>query len=767
MSTPAGEMPFLDHLEELRKRILLALAGIMVGLGIGWGVTRHYHLIQVIEAPIQPYVPGGKLVVTTLVAPFMLNFKLAIVLGLVLSSPWVIYQLWVFLAPALTPREKKALLPSLGVGLLLFLAGAAIGWIWVLPPTVKWFIQFDYGSFNTLITYDSYVDLVIHLLLAMGISAELPLVMVLLAALGVVPYRMYKKLRRYAFFLSFVGGAILSPTPEVVSMILFTIPLLLLYEVGVAGAWLVERRNLRAAKRGAAAIAVLLALAAPRRLHAQVPPAPPPIVGAQGLQGRSDTGQRAVTGRGVRSIDSSTAKRLGIPSGPTRVFPTPDSVMQALLYKEGFAATRYVADTATFDVTDQRILLNGRAATDRDDDILEAHSILYDDAHCEVTAEGEPRMFQPGQAALIGITMHFNTCNERGMIGEAYTSFNQLGSNWFIRGNLAIDSSAKRLYAAHTEFTSCDLPDPHYHFVTGQMKWVSNRCWWPARPCSTSATSRWRGCPSSSRTPRMAGPLGILIPRFGFNDIVRTNRTYNRQFTNLGYYWAPNSYIDATARFDWYAESEYPVHRTVRLPWLDRFVRAAISVTDLIQTDGATTKTISWQHNQNFNVTTSIALNFNYASSGTVLQNNAIDPSLSTRGIISQLSLQKRFKWGQVSIGGTRNQSLTDGSGTMSLPTISISPSAFAFGRHITWSPSFSAHNDLAFGTPITALSVSEGGIDTVKSTGHARLSVVTLNTPLDLFGLAWSNSVQYQDRQIVGPTIINRRVPEIQHGPG
>jgi len=760
MSTPAGEMPFLDHLEELRKRILLALAGIMVGLGVGWGITRHFHLIKVIEAPIQPYVPGGKLVVTTLVAPFMLNFKLAIVLGLVLSSPWVIYQLWIFLAPALTPREKKALLPSLGTGLLLFLAGAAIGWIWVLPPTVKWFIQFDAGSFNTLITYDSYVNLVIHLLLAMGISAELPLVMVLLAALGVVPYRMYKKLRRYAFFLSFVGGAILSPTPEVVSMILFTIPLLLLYEVGVAGAWLVERRNLRAARRGVAAIAVLLALGAPRSLHAQVPPAPPPITGTQGLQGRADTGLRGVTGRGVRSIDSSTAKRLGIPSGPTRVFPTPDSVMQALLNREGFAATRYVADTAAFDVTDQRIVLNGRAATDRDDDILEAHSILYDDAHCEVTAEGEPRMFQPGQAALIGFTMHFNTCNERGMIGEAYTSFNQLGSNWFVRGNLAIDSSAKRLYAAHTEFTSCDLPDPHYHFVTGQMKWVSQSVL-VARPAVLyirDVPVAW--LPFIFQDTKNGRASGILIPRFGFNDIVRTNRTYNRQFTNLGYYWAPNSYIDATARLDWYANRNTQYTGQFEYRWLDRFVQGSISATDLIQTDGATTKTISWQHNQNFNVTTSIALNFNYASSGTVLQNNAIDPALSTRGIVSQLSLQKRFRWGQVSIGGTRNQSLTDGSGTMSLPTVSISPSAFAFGRHITWSPSFSAHNDLAFGTPITNVSLSPAGADTIKSTGHTRLSVVTLTTPLDLFGLTWSNSVQYQDRQLVGPTIVNRRVP-------
>lgn len=751
MSNSAGEMPFLDHLEELRKRILLALAGVVVGLGVGWVTTTRLDLIKKLEVPIAPFIPGGKLTVLTPIAPFMIYLKFAMVLGLVLSSPWVLYQLWAFLAPALTPREKKSILPALGIGLLLFLVGAAIGWHYVLPPTIKWLLTFEQGTFITQITYDSYLELVIHLLVAMGISAELPLVMILLASLGLLSYRVYKRFRRYAFFLSFVGGAILSPTPEVVSMILFTLPLLLLYEVGVAGAYLVERRKLRAARTLAASV-VLLVLSSPHRLHAQVP-APAPVPGLPG--------QRAVTGRGVRSIDSSTAKRLGLPPGPTREFPPPDSVMQALLSREGFAATRFIADSASFDVSDQRILLSGRAATDRDASILEADRIVYDDARCAVVADGEPRMFTPGQAALIGITMRFNTCTERGMIGEAYTSFNELGANWFVRGNLAVDSSAKRLYAAHSEFTSCDLPEPHYHFVAGQVKWVSQSII-VARPAVLyirDVPVAW--LPFIFQDTKSGRASGILIPRFGFNDIVRPTRTYNRQLTNLGYYWAPNDYIDVTARFDWYANRNTQYTGQFNYRWLDRFVQGGISVTDLIQTDGATTKTVSWQHRQEFNVTTSINLNFNYASSATVLQNNAIDPSLSTRGIYSQLTVQKRYRWGQVSIGGTRNQSLSDGSGTMTLPSLTVSPKAFAFGRHVTWSPSFSAHNDVAFGTPVTALSVSTTGIDTIKSTGHSRLSVVTLNTPLDFFGLTWSNSVQYQDRQVLGRIAVTQRVPD------
>ena len=311
------------------------------------------------------------------------------------------------------------------------------------------------------------------------------------------------------FFLSFVGGAILAPTPEVVSMILFTIPLLMLYEVGVAGAWLVERRNLRAARRGVAAIAVLLALAAPRSLHAQVPPAPPPITGSQGLQGRADTGLRGVTGRGVRSIDSSTAKRLGLPSGPTRVFPAPDSIMQALLAREGFAATRYVADSAAFDVTDQRILLNGRAATDRDD----GHARGAFDSVRRRALRGHRRgrtADVPARARppLIGIHDARSTpaATSARVIGQAYTSFNR-ARRQLVRSRQPGDRFERQapLCARTPSSRRCDLPDPHYHFVAGQGEvgvaiGASSR----ARRCCTSATFRWRGCRSSSRTPSMA-----------------------------------------------------------------------------------------------------------------------------------------------------------------------------------------------------------------------------------------------------------------------
>ncbi|MGH7583519.1 MAG: twin-arginine translocase subunit TatC, partial [Gemmatimonadales bacterium] len=124
MANSTGEMPFLDHLEELRRRILWSLAAVVAGFGIGWVVTRHFELIRKIEAPIERFVPGGKLTVLTPTDPFMITLKFSLILGLVLASPFVLYQLWLFLAPALTGREKRAILPSLGIGVVLFLGGA-------------------------------------------------------------------------------------------------------------------------------------------------------------------------------------------------------------------------------------------------------------------------------------------------------------------------------------------------------------------------------------------------------------------------------------------------------------------------------------------------------------------------------------------------------------------------------------------------------------------------------------------------------------------
>src|ERR671921_770061 len=247
MTGNAGEMPFLDHLEELRSRILRSLAAVVVGCGLGLWLVQQFQLVTLLKEPIAPYLTGGKLVVTSPTEPVMIVLKLGLLVGLVLASPVLLWQTWAFLAPALYQREKRALVPSLFIGLILFLTGAGLAYEFVVPQALRVLFSFQSEAIAPFITYDAYFGFVLQVTLALGLSLELPLVMIILSWLGVVGPRELNRFRRYAIVLAFIAGAVLSPGADVLSMVMMTLPLLILYEVGFAGSLLLRRRRERVA----------------------------------------------------------------------------------------------------------------------------------------------------------------------------------------------------------------------------------------------------------------------------------------------------------------------------------------------------------------------------------------------------------------------------------------------------------------------------------------------------------------------------------------
>ncbi|MEO5800734.1 MAG: twin-arginine translocase subunit TatC [Gemmatimonadales bacterium] len=756
MDNPAGEMPFLDHLEELRGRIIRALIAVFIGVGIGLWVVTTYNAIGYLKAPIAPYLPGGKLTILAPTEQVMVILKLGVVLGLVLASPVIIYQLWAFLSPALYDREKKAMIPALGLGLLLFLFGSWLGWIYGVPLSLKFLLTVS-NDFVNQITFAEYFSFVIQVILAVGISFELPLIMTLLSWVGVMDAKRFSGFRRYAVLLNCIAGAILSPGTDVLSMIVCSALLIALYELGVLGAFVVQRRRRKAAQIAGAMVLFAMLAGGPKELHAQNPPFRPP---------GADTGRARVTpGVGARAIDSSTAKRLGIPTKPKYKFLEPDSVMQALLKREGFAVTRFRGDSATLLPGDEGLFLGGHAATVRDTSVLEANEIIYSDARCELSAKGEPRMFEDPQGRgkiLVGRTMKFDTCHERGVIGEATTTFDDAGANWFLRGNLAVDSTGKRLYAAHSEFTSCDLAEPHYHFQSGQVKWVSQSVL-VARPAVLyirDVPIVWM--PFLFQDTKVGRRSGILIPNFGFNDIVRPSRSYNRQVTNIGYYWAPNDYIDLTAHMDWYANRYMRYGSQFRYRWRDRFVTGDFAIDKEQQSQGGGSTNIRWSHDQQFNNATSLRIGLNYVGNSTVLQNNTVDPLLSTQNINSSLNLTKRFSWGQATLGATRRQTLSDGQVQMTLPSLNITPRPFEFGQHVSWSPNLSLSNDLEQKTPFADFLAGNGRIDSVAGLGHKRTTNITLGTPIRIGTFNWSNTLTASDFQASQRRTVTQRLPDL-----
>jgi sec-independent protein translocase protein TatC len=757
-------MPFLDHLEELRSRILRSLGAVILGSAVGLWAVQHFQLVNLLKLPIAPYLTDGKLVVLSPTEPVMIVLKLGFLVGLVLASPVILWQLWAFLAPALYAREKKALVPSLFVGLLLFMSGAALAYLFVVPQALRVLFSFQTEAIAPFITYDKYFSFVMQVTLALGISFELPLVIILLSWLGVIGPAELSRFRRFAVVFAFLAGAVLSPGADLLSMLMMTVPLLFLYEVGYAGSVLINRR--RSARQsiagGTIGLFLLLGLVATSAEAQERPVQQRPPARADSLRDTTRLTQDSLRTQAGQSLDSATARRMGLPTAPSRSFAPPDSVVTELLGRQGYQATRYRADSATVFMEDQRVRLEGKALTERRGSTLEADTITYRGQSCLLDASGEPKLFDRGQV-LVGEKIRYDTCIRRGVISEALTNFTEGSTVWFLRGDVSQDSSSNRIYAASSEITSCDLPIPHYHFSARQVKWISRNVL-VARPVVLYVRDvpiLW--LPFIFQDMRPGRHSGILIPQFGFNDLVRPNRSYNRQITNLGYYWAPNDYLDFTGRLDWYSNRYVQYGIGGQYNWLNRFLNGSISYSKQQQSGGSSSTSLRWDHQQTFNLSTSLNLDLNYASNTTVIQQNAIDPLLNTQQITSSLNFSKRYGWGTLTLGGNRRQSLSDGSVQQLLPALTISPASIAFGSNITWSPGLSFTNNTTSRTPLDALvlTLPGGVLDTVEQTGSSRITAFNFDTPLRFGAFNWQNSVNVTDQTSTGREVVRVRVDD------
>jgi Tat protein translocase TatC len=749
MTGPAGEMPFLDHLEELRSRILRSLGALIAAFALGLFLVQRFALVALLKQPIAPYLTNGKLVVLSPTEPVMIVLKLGFVVGLVLASPVIIWQVWAFVAPALYEREKKVVVPALFGGLGLFLAGAVLAWLFVVPKALQVLFSFQTEAIAPFITYDAYFGFVVQLVLALGISFELPLVMLLLAWVGVATPERLHRFRRYAVVLACIAGALLSPGADLLSMIMLTIPLVLLYEVGFLGAVVIDRRRRRTAA-AAAAVGVLLLLL-PGDASAQI--------GQQGgLFGGVRPGQTPSLGQigPGQPLDSATARLLGLPTAPTRKFAEPDSTLAELLKRPGYKATRYRSDSATFFADQRRIQLEGNALTEQQGVTLEADSVAYQEASCVLEAAGGPHLFDKGQI-LVGGAISYNTCTRRGVIQDALTNFSAGSTIWFLRGNVAADSSARRIYASSSEITSCDLPTAHYHFAARRVKWISENSF-VARPIVLyirDVPILW--LPFMYQDIRPGRRSGILIPQFGIADIIRTSSGYQRQITNIGYYWAVNDYLDVTARVDWFSGRYVQFGAAAQYNVLNRFLSGSAELSRQLQSGGGGATSLRWDHRQQFNLSTSLAFNVNYVSNSFVVRDNALDPLRNTQLVSSSANLTRRFRWGQMTLGATRRQNLTDNSSQSTLPSLDLAPKPLDIGRNITWSPGFTLRNELTSRTPLPDVLVvrPDGSLDTLSQVGSSRSSTINLATPFRLGSFNWSNTVNVVDRTTTARQVV------------
>jgi sec-independent protein translocase protein TatC len=251
---PGAQMTFFEHLVELRKRLINSLASIVIGSAIGWFVAPHF--ITAMARPITIALTqagyDGKLIVTNPAGYLNLLITTSIYIGIVMASPWILYQIWLFVAPALYKRERSAIAGFLFSTVFLFLAGIAFGYFVSLPYVLHFLVKItNEGPVKPLFEIGQYFDLILLILLGLGLVFELPVLIFFLSLFGIVTPQFLIKNFRYALLVITILAAVLTPTPDALTMILFMSVLVALYFIGVAVSWVVVRkRNQRQAGGG-------------------------------------------------------------------------------------------------------------------------------------------------------------------------------------------------------------------------------------------------------------------------------------------------------------------------------------------------------------------------------------------------------------------------------------------------------------------------------------------------------------------------------------
>jgi len=250
-SMPA--MSFLEHLEELRRRIIYALIAVGIGFFACWAYAeRIYEIIQrpVIQALKHNGIPE-KLGYLNPTEPFNLYLKRAFLAGLFVASPFVLYQVWMFISPGLYRNEKRYVLPFMFSTIFLFLGGGYFGYKIVFPAALDFLI--GYGrQFQPMITVGEYTDLFLTVILGLGVVFELPILVFFLSLMGVISAGWMWRNVRYSILVIFIIAAVLTPTTDILNMCIFAAPMVALYLLSILVAWLVHptRRKLRQTRKG-------------------------------------------------------------------------------------------------------------------------------------------------------------------------------------------------------------------------------------------------------------------------------------------------------------------------------------------------------------------------------------------------------------------------------------------------------------------------------------------------------------------------------------
>jgi sec-independent protein translocase protein TatC len=237
-------LSFMDHLRDLRKRLVRALVGVAVGMSlVGWFVEPIYHHLM---QPVLDSLPENQraLHYTSYIEPLMVYLKVALYGGIFAAVPWVLWQLWLFVAPGLYRKEKRLIVPFLVSGTTLFYGGATFCYYVIFPAAFKAMAAIATDqSLAPVLTMSEQLSLVLGMLLGFGVVFELPVVIAFLSMIGVVEAKTLAKYRRYAVIINVTAAAIITPTGDPLNLAMMAVPMIVFYEIGIIAARILGKKK--------------------------------------------------------------------------------------------------------------------------------------------------------------------------------------------------------------------------------------------------------------------------------------------------------------------------------------------------------------------------------------------------------------------------------------------------------------------------------------------------------------------------------------------
>ena len=446
--------------------------------------------------------------------------------------------------------------------------------------------------------------------------------------------------------------------------------------------------------------------------------------------------------------------------GPPSVAPTPqpqaaDSFMAALLALPGYSVSVYSGGEARFYAETQRMTLIGgedRPAELRQDGMTVTALDTINLADSLLWTAGETVTERPGEEPVQSSNIIYDRREDRGTAYDAHTTMSQ-GATWVMDGDLPA-ILPDTVFGHDINFTSCEETEPHYHFAAREFKAIGGS-WFVARNVTLNFDDVpvfW--LPFIFQSTESGRHSGILMPRFGINDIVRTSRGHTRRVSNVGFFWAMNDYADATVAGDWWSDNFTALTGAFRYRVTQKFLDGSANVRRFWRVDGGRELSFDTRHNWTVDERTTVRVSARYASSSSFVRQNSFDPREVTQSINSEGGLSRRFDWGNLSVSADRRQFLSDDRVEMTLPSANLSlktitlfraPSNRAqFFNNMTWSGSARYRRSTVNRASQLPSMFTRNLADEVRTTS-------SVSSGLNLGGLSWSQSLTFMETADLG----------------